>query len=151
MAVRSYLVDTNVLLSISRRAHMTNPAATSVVDRLVFSGALAYYTLQNAAEYWNVFTRPVERNGWGMTPAAARAELAEIEAMLLLLPETEVVYARWRDLVAAYGVSGVQVHDARLVACMLANRVSHLLTLNGADFARYGDIITVVHPRALLP
>lgn len=36
-----------------------------------------------------------------------------------------------------YGVSGVQVHDARLVAALLANGLTHILTFNASDFARY--------------
>jgi hypothetical protein len=42
-------------------------------------------------------------------------------------------------------VSGAQVHDARLVAAMLAHGISHLLTLNDRDFTRYSSI-TVMHP-----
>ena len=36
-----------------------------------------------------------------------------------------------------YGVSGVQVHDARLVATMLVHDVTHILTFNTQDFIRY--------------
>ncbi len=36
-----------------------------------------------------------------------------------------------------YGVSGVQVHDARLVAAMISHGATHILTFNTADFARY--------------
>ena len=39
---------------------------------------------------------------------------------------------------------GRQVHDANIVAVMLANRVGRLATLNGKDFARYGEEIQVV-------
>jgi hypothetical protein len=31
-------------------------------------------------------------------------------------------------------------HDARLVAAMIVHGVTHLLTFNGADFARYSGI-----------
>lgn len=36
---------------------------------------------------------------------------------------------------------GVQVHDARLVASMIAHAVTHILTSNVADFSRYPGII----------
>jgi hypothetical protein len=39
----------------------------------------------------------------------------------------------------------VQVHDARLVAAMLAHGVPQILTLNPRDFQRYTEI-TVLHP-----
>ncbi|HEV2379309.1 MAG TPA: hypothetical protein VG206_05885 [Terriglobia bacterium] len=44
-----------------------------------------------------------------------------------------------------YGISGVQVHDARLAASMYAHGVSHILTLNLPDFSRY-DGIVALHP-----
>jgi predicted nucleic acid-binding protein len=68
---------------------------------------------------------------------------------MVLLPDGPPVYAAWRDLVAAHSVSGKQVHDARLVAAMMVHGVTHLLTLNTADFTRYREI-TAVHPRALV-
>jgi hypothetical protein len=47
---------------------------------------------------------------------------------------------------ASVGVSGVQVHDARLAAVMRVHGLTHILTLNAADFARYPGIIAV-HPQ----
>ncbi len=56
----------------------------------------------------------------------------------------------WRQLVVTYNVSGVQVHDAHLVATMLANGVSHILTFNTADFMRYANTgIVVADPAAI--
>ena len=46
----------------------------------------------------------------------------------------------------ACAVSGVQVHDARLVAAMRVHGLDRLLTLNVADFSRYPGIVAV-HPR----
>lgn len=45
-----------------------------------------------------------------------------------------------------YSVSGRQVHDANIVAVMLANGIDTLLTLNTADFKRYEDRITLLTP-----
>ena len=50
-------------------------------------------------------------------------------------------------LVVTYDVSGVQVHDARLVALMIVHGVTHVLTFNTRDFARYaGEGIVAVDP-----
>jgi predicted nucleic acid-binding protein len=46
------------------------------------------------------------------------------------------------------GVSGVQVHDARLVAAMRVHGVKRILTFNERDFARYADV-EAVHPRSV--
>lgn len=42
-----------------------------------------------------------------------------------------------------YSVVGVQAHDARIVAVMNVNGLTHVLTLNGADFSRYAGITCV--------
>jgi predicted nucleic acid-binding protein len=49
-------------------------------------------------------------------------------------------------LVSKHEVKGKEVHDARIVAAMLAHRVTHLLTFNTADFKRYTEI-AAINPR----
>jgi hypothetical protein len=46
-------------------------------------------------------------------------------------------------------VLGVQVHDARLAAAMYVHHVSHILTLNVADFNRF--TVSVVSPQFIRP
>ncbi len=41
-----------------------------------------------------------------------------------------------------HSVSGVQVHDAKIVASMKAHDIENLLTFNAKDFKRYPDIKT---------
>lgn len=41
-------------------------------------------------------------------------------------------------------VAGKQIHDANIVATMLAYDISDLLTHNTVDFVRYSDWITVI-------
>ncbi len=116
------------------------------VAALLKRGATLYYTHQNIAEFWNVATRPIDKNGFGLSIADVNTLVQTIEAgMLLLVEHTEAVYDEWRRLVVAHSVSGIQVHDARLVAAMRVHRIKHILTLNTQDFGRYPDI-TFVHP-----
>lgn len=51
--------------------------------------------------------------------------------------ETSATTVTLLKLINDYSVSGKQVHDANIVASMLANDVDTLLTLNAADFKRY--------------
>jgi predicted nucleic acid-binding protein len=53
-------------------------------------------------------------------------------------------------LLVVHAVKGKQVHDARLVAMMEAHGITHILTLNGADFARYPGIV-VIDPAGVIP
>ena len=63
--------------------------------------------------------------------------------------ESPASYALWRHLVRTYAVQGVQVHDARLVALCQANGVTHILTLNDADFLRYQSLLVALHPQSI--
>ena len=118
----------------------------SAVDTLVARGDQLCYVSQNLVEFWNVCTRPADKNGFGLTGAEADARAKMIESKFLFLPDTPRIQAEWRRLVVVCSVSGVQVHDARLVAAMLAHGVPQLLTLNDGDFSRYPGI-SVAHPR----
>jgi hypothetical protein len=67
---------------------------------------------------------------------------------MTLLPDNEAVYREWRRIVVQYGISGVQVHDARLAAAMYVHSVSHVLTINVKDFCRFAGL-TAVHPSSI--
>ncbi len=146
MAETPYLVDSNVLLRWVRPNHSDYPAIVSAIDVLLRQSAVLCYTSQNVAEFWNTCTRPVERNGYGLSPRDADRTARFFEERLRLLQESPAVHEEWRRLLVSHGVSGVQVHDARLVASMHVHGIKHILTFNKKDFARYPDV-EAVHPR----
>jgi predicted nucleic acid-binding protein len=148
MAISSCLVDTNILLRIARRSDPQHPLIDAALAKLALAGTTLHYTHQNIAELWNVMTRPVARNGFGLAATEAEREVRVIEAEMGLLPDNDATYREWRRIVLRYRVSGVQVYDARLAAGMLVYGVSHILTLNIADFSRYTGL-TAVHPTSL--
>lgn len=107
------------------------------------------YASQNLVEFWNVCTRPLEKNGFGLSIAETDAKASLIEQQLRRIADTEAAHREWRRLVVEAGVSGVQVHDARLVATMLSHNIGHILTLNGRDFRRYTRIHALSPEEAL--
>jgi predicted nucleic acid-binding protein len=143
----SVLVDTNVLLRRMQPDHLHHALAIESVAGLLATGEQVYFTLQNICEFWNVMTRPIAANGLGFSPAFALSEVGKIERVLTLLPDSPAVYVEWKRLVAAYTVSGVKVHDVRLVAVMNVQGVRRILTFNTGDFSRFG--IEALHPSAV--
>lgn len=143
MEIPSCLVDTNVLLRMTRQADPDFSIASQAVAHLDRRGTRLCYTHQNISELWNVMTRPASRNGFGLTPAEADSHVSAIEASMDFLSEGEDVYRAWRGLVALHNVLGAQVHDARLAATMMVHGVEHLLTFNPGDFKRYSAIVTL--------
>lgn len=146
MTIASCLVDTNILLRMTRRSDPHHQLVDAALTQLAARGTVFYYTHQNIAELWNAMTRPLTRNGLGLSIAEAEREVLAIESGLNFLADNEAVYREWRRIVLLHGVVGVQVHDARLAAAMYVHHVSHILTLNVTDFSRFSGL-TAVHPR----
>jgi predicted nucleic acid-binding protein len=148
MAIVSCLVDTNILLRIARRSDPQHNLADTALVRLALQSTALHYTHQNIAELWNVMTRPIVRNGFGLTGTEADRQVRAIEAGMSFLPDSEAVYREWRRIILQYSVSGVHVHDARLAAAMYLHGVSHILTFNVSDFSRFSGL-TAVHPSTI--
>lgn len=146
----AYLIDTNIILRIAQPNHPMCAEALNALASLRHQKEDCYLTHQNLIEFWRSATRPVERNGLGMNLTAAEAELKRLEAFFPILPDIPEIYQEWKRIVIEYGVMGVNVHDARLVAVILAHGLTHILTFNISDFKRYSNKITPVHPNTLL-
>ncbi|HEY0100714.1 MAG TPA: PIN domain-containing protein [Pyrinomonadaceae bacterium] len=142
----SYLVDTNILLRSAQSTHPMHADATRAVGELLARSEILSIIPQNIIEYWSVATRPNEANGLGMSVDETAAEVAGLQSIFQLLPDNAEIFSEWKRLVSKHEVKGKEVHDARIVAAMLAHRVTHLLTFNTADFKRYSQI-TAVNPR----
>jgi hypothetical protein len=87
----------------------------------------------------------------GLAPQSALTLFErEIEPACSILVEPASVFGRFKRLIAKYSVTGKQVHDARLVAMMLAWQIENVLTLNDRGFRRYEpEGIQVVTPESL--
>lgn len=143
------LVDSNILIRWVQPADPDYPLVEGALASLVRSGAILCYASQNLGEFWNASTRPLERNGFGLSPAETDRRARRFESRLRLLPDGLAVHEEWRRLLLDYGVSGVQVHDAHLVAVMRVHGVKRILTFNTKDFARFGGI-EALHPAAVM-
>ena len=143
------LADSGILL---RLLEPTDPQHTTIeqaVRALHARGDRIVIAPQNVAEFWNVCTRPVTaRGGYGLGITESNRRLTIIEAVFAVLSEPPAAYRLWRSLVMTFSVQGKQVHDARLVGLMQAHGITHILTLNDADFARYPGI-TAILPASL--
>jgi predicted nucleic acid-binding protein len=96
------------------------------------------------AEFWNVCTRPAAvRGGLGLSLVETNRKARLIERNFALLPDSLATFEEWRRLLVAYTVTGIAVHDAKLVASMHVHRLTHLVTFNDGDFKRYKTIVAV--------
>ncbi len=124
------------------------PAATRAVETVLKEDDI-HLVPQVVNEFRRVVTSPLnqERGGLGWETTGADLVVQALEFNFPMKYDNAQVYRRWRGIVPRVGVSGMRVHDARLVAAMLAHGLTHILTFHVKDFQRYVPLgITVVHP-----
>jgi predicted nucleic acid-binding protein len=139
------LVDTNVLLRLAQPESPHHATARAALVALDAAGAELCLVPQVIYEYWVVTTRQLSANGLGMTVPEAESAVEMLLSDYSLRRDERGVFGHWRSLVVANEVRGKNAHDARLVAAMARHGLSHLLTFNAADFARFPGV-TVFDP-----
>jgi predicted nucleic acid-binding protein len=144
------LADTGILLRLLEPTDPQHAPVRNALRTLRQRGHGRATAPQNAAEFWNVCTRPATaRGGFGLSVPEADRRLRIVERLFHVLPESPAVYSAWRRIIVAHAVMGVQVHDARLVAHLEVHGLTHLLTLNPGDFARYPKV-TAITPSSVI-
>ena len=143
------LVDTNLLVRTLQPHHPLYRIADGAIAALRLQNRRLYLVPQNLIEFWTVATRPVDVNGLGLSPTAARTEIERLERFFTVLRETPALYPAWKRLVFEYQISGKPTYDARLVAAMQVHSIGSILTFNIDDFKRYAGI-EVVDPATVL-
>ena len=139
----SVLVDTNVLVFATQQGHPLRQECVQAIERVIAKGISLYLLPQNIAEFWNVCTRPIERNGLGLTPRDTNQRLNQIDSFATILHDSQATYARWRELLVKHEVKGIQVFDARIAAAVQVHSIKRILTYNPRDFGRYDGIVAI--------
>ena len=140
------LVDTGVLLRLTIRSDPQHAEVRRSVRLLKARREKLITLTQNAAEFWNVCTRPsTARGGYDLPLHTTEKKLRLVERLVEIRSDSPAIFEEWKRLVSLHSVKGVQVHDVRLVAAMNVYGISHVLTLNGGDFKRYPGL-TVIAP-----
>lgn len=144
------LLDTSVLVRLANAADAAHLTAKLAVAALSGRGDEGVICPQCVIEFRSVATRPAgSANGLGLSAAAADLLITAFEQDHPLVPDTAAIYPAWRTLVAALGVEGKTVHDARLVAVCRAHGIDHILTFYARHFTRLAAFppgLTVLHP-----
>lgn len=142
-----YLCDTNNFLRLAENISAERPIVLNAIRKLRANGEILCYTPQILAEFWNVCSRPVSaRGGLGLTVRQTERKANLIQKHFRLLPDNLATFNEWRRLVSDFQISGVAVHNTKIVASMIVHRIQFLVTSNVRDFQRF-TMITVIHPK----
>ena len=137
-------VDTNVLVHATDTSSPDNARAQKALMALIAAGPVAI-SRQILREYVCVVTRGQQWSAPLPLPDAMITTDSFL-ARFKVLEDGPEVWDRLRMLSGAYGFAGKQVHDANIVATMLAHGEDHILTFNGKDFRRFAPKIKVIEP-----
>lgn len=141
--MRKYLLDTNVILRFANPSDRQNNLVTEAVAILLEGSDECYLTAQVLIELWVVASRPVEVNGLGWSTEQTHSVIEQLLERFPLVEETLHIFPTWLSLVTDNRVKGKRTHDARIIAVMLTDKISHILTLNPNDFKGFSEITTV--------
>ena len=136
-------IDTNVLVNARIPGAPDHDAARAGLERAFGDPDPLRISRQIIREYLAVVTR---QQPWpvNISREDALADMDRLLGSFEVLEDGPVVTESLVSLCREVPVGGQQIHDANIVATMLAHGEHRLLTFNGADFRRYGDRIELV-------
>lgn len=142
-AVDPVLVDTNVLIYHQIARSPFHAAARNQLRDLSAAGHTLWVSRQILREYLAAMSRP----GTVTPPPSMTALIADVQTFqtrFFIAEDGPAATIHLLSLLTSIPCGGKRVHDANIVATMLAHGIPRLLTHNVADFSRFAGIITVV-------
>jgi predicted nucleic acid-binding protein len=138
------MLDTNVLLAATDEGRAEHHDALTILNEWAAGDTTLCTSGQILREYLAVATRSAEHNGLGLKPADAVSNVRAIRERTAFLVEDARVADRLQGLLADVECGGKQVHDANVIATMLAHGVGTVVTMNVEDFARFERYVSLV-------
>ena len=136
-------IDTNILVKSRILEAPDHDIARARLERAFRNQEPMRISRQVLREYLSVVTRP---QSWPI-PITREDALDDVKRLMdafEILEDGPVVTDLLIELCREVSVGGRQIHDANIVATMLAYGEGKLMTFNTADFRRYGDRIELV-------
>ena len=140
-------LDTSLFIPARFDAAPAHALARAALSRVERTGEVLRISRQVMREYLAAATRP---QAWSapLPMSRALADLSWMEEAYEILEDGPQVMDTLARLCREIPVRGKQVHDANIVATMLAHGERCLLTFNIRDFRRFAAHIDIVDPAA---
>ncbi len=142
MGVKAF-VDTNILLRAFVTEMQLHGEANELLKHLLSEDAELWINGQVIREFIVQVTHP-RTLIVPLTIAQVVTEVNAFKPIFSIADETAAVREKLLELLEEYPTAGKQVHDANIVATMLAYGIETLITLNTADMKRFSDKIKLV-------
>ena len=136
-------IDTNILVYGVLTSSPFHAQAVKALAEREQAGVELWTSRQILREYVSALTR-----GGASKPAVPLADMVKDLVAFLsryrIAEDGPAVTAQFLMLLGSVPVGGKQVHDANIVATMLAHGLKRILTHNVADFRRFSPWIDVI-------
>ncbi len=129
-------VDTNVLVYATAAGSPFHAQARAALSRLASSEPIPEEMSRSPVGVW----------AKALTLVEAIADTETFSRRFTVLEDGVAVWEQFVLLSRGFPFGGRQVHDANIVATMLAHGQTRLLTFNEADFRRFSSVIEIVVP-----
>ncbi len=143
-------LDTNILVFSNATQAPLHQAARRAIQELYDAGAELWISRQVLREYLATLSRP-QQFANPQPPAVLSADVRHFQDRFRVAEDSPRVTEQLLALMEQIAMGGKQVHDANIVATMLAYGIPSLLTHNTDDFVRFSGYITVLSLEASPP
>ena len=140
---KNCFIDTNIIVFASDSKSLWHQSSKEAINKLLNEKFRLFISPQILREYISVASRSMEAE----KPAPWDKILKNYEDFqkdFILIGEGQNTVNELGKLLLKIPSFGKQVHDANIVATMLAHGISNLLTHNKIDFSRYSQLIHII-------
>ena len=134
-------IDTNILVYANVIETPFHEQALATINSAHEAGRTIWISRQVIREYLVTLTRPQVFDN--LPKATVLEQVDKFIERFQVADDTSVVSEQLFKLMNKIKIGGKQVHDANIVASMLAYNVPCLLTHNIKDFQRFGEVIRI--------
>ena len=134
-------IDTNILVYANVIETPFHEQALAAINTAHQAGRTIWISRQVIREYLVTLTRPqVFEN---LPKATVLEQVDQFIERFQVVDDTATVSKQLVKLMSDFKIGGKQIHDANIVATMLAYDIPCLLTNNVKDFRRFGEVVRI--------
>ncbi len=142
MDAEPLFIDTNILIYANIASAPFHQPALDALTLAQQSGRSLWISRQVLREFISARTRP-QTFSKPSAPEIVIERVQYLEEQFLVADDNSLVTEQLLKLLSDFKIGGKQVHDANIVATMLAYDIPCLLTHNIKDFKRFEKIIRI--------
>jgi predicted nucleic acid-binding protein len=135
-------IDTNILIYSNVATAPLHEQALAAIKEAHQAGRPLWISRQVLREFIAARTRP-QTFALPSAPEVVIERVRYLEERFQVADDTAAVTSQLVQLMGDFKIGGKQVHDANIVASMLAYGIPCLLTHNVKDFERFGEVIRI--------